>query len=41
MNSRMISYPASMILANDAIAGKLFLEERSDIDSARIGFLGL
>lgn len=25
-------------LANDAIAGKLFLEERSDIDSARIGF---
>ena len=27
-------------LANDAIAGKLFLEERSDIDSARIGFWG-
>ena len=27
-------------LANDAIAGKVYLEERSDIDSARIGFWG-
>ncbi len=27
-------------LANDAITGKLYLEERPDIDSARIGFWG-